>query len=121
MSTITRTSGALHAALAAVGNERAIKPLTLRVLLAIDQSTTPPTYESLARDIGVACSSAVRRAMGELYECDFATGRAVDGGRRRQGIPTQVALTDLGVDLARDVVEAYRSHLLQIEIEAVAA
>lgn len=101
---LSRADAASRRAFLDTAQENATSPTHCRIALAVHGAGPDGLTTQELEDHLLIEGSTVRRALGDLYEAEFAIGRGVDGGRRRQGVVTQVTLTDRGRVLAREIL-----------------
>jgi len=102
--TDTETYSRLHQAFLAVGRKASLDPFTVRLALALREHDGPMMMFELIDDMRVE-GSIVRRGLGKMYATGLATGVGSDGGARRRGVETRIALTRKGRALADRVLK----------------
>lgn len=93
-----------HRALLEGSREFGVELIVARAAVALYERGGRSRSDVLQVDLREVSGAATRRALGRMYKLGLAVGNAVDGGPRRPGMRTRVALTQSGRSLAGRVL-----------------
>lgn len=98
--TKTRTYSNFHRALSAGCKEFGIEPTLGRIAVALYERGGDASSDQLEADLANPDGTTTRRGLSRMYRLGLAQGHAADGGPRRPGSRSRVALTQSGRALA---------------------